>query len=131
MEEKLRNEARLLHRGCREHFRGSVSRISHDGWYISPSSQLAFENLAARMCDTPSSVEYRQIVSEIQQRWPNTKTWMAWWIRPDNSRLIMQSQMEMTAELQIETQASTNGEEALHHVIYLSTRLASGTCRLT
>ncbi|KAJ3925681.1 MAG: hypothetical protein NXY57DRAFT_948889 [Lentinula lateritia] len=115
--EQLRERAQELLKGCREHYRASVSRIKKMIGVVGNSGDH-FENLALGLLDLSSSKEFQQHVGELRASFPLANGWIAWWIREEHASMLFKSQRRMEPALWSSMPDTTNAEEAMHWRLY-------------
>ncbi|CAJ0632045.1 4275_t:CDS:2 [Entrophospora sp. SA101] len=81
--EYLRNEAKTLLKGCEEHFRQSITRISKNHAVVKHETSKKFESMALELLEIDEKEEFYKNVKIIQETWPNTTSWLEWWVYTD------------------------------------------------
>jgi hypothetical protein len=79
---QLRQDAGQILRGCKEHFRSGVTRISRIGGVIPVEQRGTFVQQALGLLSSPTDTDFRKQAQEIIQEFPKTASWLEWWLRP-------------------------------------------------
>ncbi|KAF9533317.1 hypothetical protein CPB83DRAFT_903260 [Crepidotus variabilis] len=117
-EEELKEAARKLLRGCQEHFRAAVTRISRIAAVIPPKQQDSFVARACSLVTAKSLDEFYRIARLIIRDFPLTATWLAWWMRESHACMIFEAKREMDLKIWESIPQTTNAEEAMHWKLY-------------
>jgi hypothetical protein len=117
-EDDLRDAAQRILRGCKEHFRSSVTRLSRINGVIPPGSRDIFIERALALVSVPTHDEFMKVARLIIRDFPETGTWLAWWLRPAHASMLFESQMLMEPEIWESIPETTNVEEAMHWKLY-------------
>lgn len=106
-----------LLRGCVEHYRASITRISRNNAIVSINQKDNFCSLALSLLKISDILEYEQVISNLLSQFPNCKKWLKWWITPEHRQLIFPSFQDKTLGDKpiVET---TNAQEAMHSIYY-------------
>ncbi|THU83001.1 hypothetical protein K435DRAFT_640642, partial [Dendrothele bispora CBS 962.96] len=110
--------AMTLLQGCRYHFDKSVSCIAHITSVIHPGMVPQFKQVCKSLVDVTDKEEFQSLVALIQAKWPGTKSWLSWWLRPEHACMIFQSQKTMAPENADHIPSATNAQESMHSKIY-------------
>ncbi|KZV89850.1 hypothetical protein EXIGLDRAFT_136981 [Exidia glandulosa HHB12029] len=119
--EELEEAAVSLLRGCGEHFRSSITRVTHSA-KLFPAANAgrtaeAFTQLALSLLwDIPQD-EYHQRVKNIHRLYPALSPWLEWWTRPTVAPMIFPAVKSMADEDWAAMPATSNAEESQHNVI--------------
>ncbi|CAA7259307.1 unnamed protein product [Cyclocybe aegerita] len=116
--EELHLAAEHLTRGCQEHYRASVTRVSRIGGAVPPEKVDAFKDRALGLLNAPDSDAFLERASLLIRDFPSLKSWMAWWMRPSNASRLFESERVMDIEIWTSLPSTTNAEEAMHWKLY-------------
>jgi hypothetical protein len=117
-ESDLREAARRVLRGCKEHFRAGVTRLSRINGVIPPATREIFVSRALELVSTPTSEEFLEYARLIIRDFPETATWLAWWLRPAHASMLFESQKVMDPKIWESIPDTTNAEEAMNWKLY-------------
>jgi hypothetical protein len=120
-QKELQDAAEILLRGCREHFRAGVTRISKISAVIPPEMTDAFKKRAMSLLDVLDQTEFLSLTNLLVRDFPNIKSWMNWWMRESHASMLFLSQRKMDPELWESIPETTNAEEAMHWKMYSAT----------
>lgn len=109
--------ARELIKGCREHYRASVTRISRNLNIIPFEHSSEFVMLAKSLLEAPEA-EYIKNCATIALRWPKCKRWLRWWCTPSHAGMLFKSQQKTDNDIETSMPDTTNAIESLHQVYY-------------
>jgi hypothetical protein len=112
--EDLMNAAGRILRGCKEHFRSGVTRISRINGVIPPTSHDVFVQRALALVSEPTQAEFLNKAQLIIRDFPETTSWLAWWLRPAHAATIFESQKVMDTRIWEAIPDTTKPEEAMH-----------------
>ena len=115
---QLRLDAGRILRGCKEHFRAGVTRISRIGGVIPVEQRGSFVEQAVGLLSCPTDAEFRQQARQIIQDFPKTASWLEWWLRPAHASILFESQRVMDIAIWDSIPDTTNAEEAMHWKLY-------------
>lgn len=116
--EELRIAAGRLLKGCREHYRAGLTRVSRMNAVVAPDMTEDFKRRAMSLLDLTSSREFIGQALLLVRDFPNLESWMDWWIRPDHASILFESERQMDIKLWESIPDSTNAEESMHWKIY-------------
>jgi hypothetical protein len=114
----LRDSAESLLKGCAEHFRQAVSRVSVKHAVVDPTRHDDFMRRAIRLSKVSSYDEYERVARALINEFPRITMFLAWWLRPLRAKMIMKSQRVMEEELWHSLPDTTNAQEAAHWAMY-------------
>jgi hypothetical protein len=117
-EDDLRKDAQHILRGCKEHFRSGVTRLSRINGVIPSAHREIFVQRALALVSVPTHVEFLDYARLIIRDFPETATWLAWWLRPGHATMLFESQKTMEARIWESIPETTNAEEAMHWKLY-------------
>ena len=117
-ESDLREAAQRVLRGCKEHFRAGVTRLSRINGVIPPARREIFVERALALVTAPTHVEFLEYARLIIRDFPETATWLAWWLRPAHASMLFESQKVMDPKIWNAIPDTTNAEEAMHWKLY-------------
>jgi hypothetical protein len=115
---QLRHDASRVLRGCKEHFRSGVTRISRIGGVIPVEQRDVFVEQTVRLVSSPTDEEFIQQARQIIRDFPKTASWLEWWLRPAHASMLFESQRVMDIAIWDTIPESTNAEEAMHWKLY-------------
>ncbi|POW19408.1 hypothetical protein PSHT_04672 [Puccinia striiformis] len=111
-------------KGCKEHFRQSVTRIKRNRGVVT-SDEV---NLFTSMCEgllLPTKVDgptHEMRIDEIRRRFPKAKRWIDWWSVADVESTLFPSRRKMLEDSPDGDDGlpeSTNAQESMHRVYYM------------
>jgi len=115
---ELQDAAEILLRGCREHFRAGVTRISKISAVIPPEMADTFKNRALALLDVLDQTEFLSLTTLLLRDFPMVKSWLSWWMRESHASMLFLSQRKMDPDLWNSIPETTNAEEAMHWKMY-------------
>ena len=115
---QLRDDAGRILKGCKEHFRAGVTRISQIGGVIPVEQRGSFVKQAIGLLSCPTDTKFREQAREIIQKYPKTASWLEWWLRPAHASILFESQRVMDIAIWDSIPDTTNAEEAMHWKLY-------------
>jgi len=116
--DELHNAAQKILRGCQEHFRAGVTRVSRINGVIPPESQSVFQRCALGLLNASSSEDFRSRVSLLIRDFPLVKPWISWWDRDAIASMLFESERRMDAEIWESLPSTTNAQESIHNKYY-------------
>jgi len=117
-EDSLRDAAQRILCGCKEHFCSGVTRLSRINGVIPPGSREVFIERALALVSVPTHDEFIKFAHLIIRDFPETGTWLAWWLRPAHASMLFTSQTLMEPDIWESIPETTNAEEAMHWKLY-------------
>ncbi|KAF5313015.1 hypothetical protein D9619_002316 [Psilocybe cf. subviscida] len=117
-EEELKKAAMAILRGCREHFRANVIRVSKISKFIDIHKADSFRVRALGLLDLPSTEDFTREAKRLIRDFPEIEPWLSWWIRPEHASILCSSERTMDPVLWDLLPATTNAEEAMHFRFY-------------
>lgn len=117
-EEELKAAAKAVLKGCREHFRAVVTRLSKVSKIISSENSDAFRRRALALLDLSSSKQFLQEAKKLERDFDGIGPWIEWWTRPDHAAMLFASERTMEPELWDMIPETTDAEEAMHFRFY-------------
>ena len=118
LHEELGKAAEHLLRGCEEHFRAGVTRVSRISGVIPSGMAEAFTKHALALLDTEDPQEFYSRAMLVVRDFPKVKSWMEWWLRPSHASMLCKSQRKMDADIWDSIPSTNNAEEAMHWKLY-------------
>lgn len=115
---ELNEGAKAILRGCEEHFRAAVTKVSRINGAVSPDKVAAFKARALGLLSVPGVEEFNKQANLIIRDFPKLKAWMEWWMRPSHATMLFSSQRLMEGHVVESIPATTNAEEAMHWRFY-------------
>ena len=116
----LENEAKALLKGCQEHFRQSITRVSRNHAIIEHDSALQFQSTVLELLKINNEEEFYQQVKAIQDKWPKANSWIEWWVYTDAGKMLFRALSPMNENLSNLLPSTTNAQESMHRRYYLS-----------
>jgi hypothetical protein len=117
VEELIEASGKIL-RGCQEHFRAGVTRVSRISGAVPIESKDRFVARALSLLEASDSDEYRYRAALIARDYPKLKSWLDWWMRPAHASMLFSSERKMDIEIWDMIPKTTNAEEAMHWKLY-------------
>lgn len=118
-EEEVEAEAHSLIKGCLQHYRASIDRLTKDSGLVPHELRREFRQMAMALVDA-SMDTFKQIQEEIGEKFPVLQPWLAWWTRKETAQKIFSAYKTMDAELDKCMPSTNNAEEAMHFKFYKS-----------
>ena len=87
---QLRHDAGRILKGCKEHFRAGVTRISRIGGVIPVEERGSFIQQAIGLLSSPTDTDFRKQATVIIQKFPKTASWLEWWLRPAHASILFE-----------------------------------------
>ena len=116
--EELSAAAGKLLRGCQEHFRAAITRVSRINGAVPPDMKEAFTDRALALLHCSSTDDFNLRANLIIRDFPPLKSWMEWWMRPAHARMLFESECQMDIEIWESIPKTTNAEEVMHWKLY-------------
>lgn len=116
--EQLNEAATSLLKGCLQHFRSGIARVKRISGVIPPDRADAFEARVLALLTAPDSNEFRARGAVVIRDFPQSKTWLQWWMRESHASMLFTSERKMEPEIWESIPDSTNAEEAMHWKMY-------------
>lgn len=116
--DQLRTEAAKLLRGCREHFRANVTRISRINAVVPPESTQHFKDRTLELLDVKDSKAFLELASSLLKDFPKIAPWLAWWLKEEHAAMLFASKRSMSEFIWDSIPKTTNAEEAMHWKLY-------------
>jgi hypothetical protein len=63
--------------------------------------------------------EFDKVIESIQKNWPNTSSWLEWWIHTDAGRMLFPTLRSMDEDLSKKLPDSINAQESMHRRYYM------------
>ncbi|KAF8829448.1 hypothetical protein HHX47_DHR3000949 [Lentinula edodes] len=117
-EDTLYSAAEVLLRGCEEHFRASVTRIKKIHGVVPVHSEKHFEELVLGLISAKDLDDFHARVEVIQRDFPLTNSWLGWWLRESNARMLFETHTRMEPDIWTSIPNTTNAQEAQHWKLY-------------
>lgn len=114
----LREVAEGLLKGCQEHYRAGVTRISRMIGVIGEGNANAFKARAMGLLDAPSSEAFIQQALHLVRDFPNLKSWMEWWARPSHAAMLFKTERKMDINVWESIPDTNNAEESMNWKFY-------------
>lgn len=117
-EDELKVAGSNLLKGCQEHFRAGVTRVSRISAAVSPDKADFFIARALALLEAPNSIEFASRAALIIEEYPKLEAWMDWWTRPVHAAMLFSSERQMDLEIWESLPDTNNAEEAMHWKLY-------------
>lgn len=117
-EEKLREDAIAVLKGCREHFRKGVTRVSKISAIVHPSQSSDFQGQAHALLDLEDTEKFLNAAHVFMETYPKVIPWLSWWMRPAHASMLFTSERSMAPAIWDSIPDTTNAEEAMHWKLY-------------
>ncbi|KAI0737390.1 hypothetical protein C8Q80DRAFT_1125393 [Daedaleopsis nitida] len=114
----LRTAAEHLLKGCQQHFRSGVTRLSRIGSVVEPEKERRFRTLTEDLLSADNLEEFRLTAHDVLNEFPRLAPWLNWWLRDEHASMLFQSHRRMEPILWESVPSTTNAEEAMHFKIY-------------
>lgn len=114
----LRAAAEGLLKGCKQHFRSGVTRVSRIGGVIPLGQERTFRSLTEELLGVDDLESFRYTAQKLALNFPLILPWLRWWMREEHARMLFQSHRCMDVLLWDSLPDTTNAEEAMHWKIY-------------
>ncbi|KAG0691978.1 hypothetical protein DFH29DRAFT_1074083 [Suillus ampliporus] len=89
-EEELRGAAAALLKGCQQHFRSQVTRVSKISAAVPPELRDHFKDRAMSLLDAGTLDEFKRIAQALLDDFPLTEKWLWWWMRDQHAKMLFQ-----------------------------------------
>jgi len=117
-EEVLQVAAEGLLKGCQEHYRAGVTRISTMAGVIPPENCNTFKARALGLLDLSTSDEFVHQSSLLVRDFPRLKSWMEGWAHPSHAAMLFNSEHVMDIDIWGSIPKTNNPEEAMNWKLY-------------
>lgn len=114
--EELRQAAEMLIKGCGEHYRAGVTRVSNISAVIPPDQKEEFKQVATSLTNSQSLSEFLEKVEYLLREFPLCKSWLEWWLR--HGRILFPALAAMDLSQFYSLPYTTNAQESMHHKLY-------------
>lgn len=115
---ELQTAAEGLLRGCKEHFRRNVTRVSKISAVVGIGKAEHFKGRALALLSAVHSEDFKSRAALLLREYPLAEPWISWWLHDARVSMLFQSERKMEPEIWDAIPATTNAEESLHHVFY-------------
>lgn len=116
--QELQVAAERLLKGCREHFRAGVTRVSRISGVVAADMADAFIIRALALLDAPTSEDFISHATRLIRDFPKLKSWMEWWLWPTVASMLFESERKMDCNLWNSMPVDNNAEESMHWKLY-------------
>jgi hypothetical protein len=114
----LEEEALTFLKGCQEHYRQSVTRIARNNAIIKHEDSTKFQSMALKLLKIDIDGFFEQ-VENIQENWPNSISWLEWWVYTDAGKILFPALSTMNESLYKQLPSSINAQESMHSRYYM------------
>jgi hypothetical protein len=114
----LEKEALAFLKGCQEHYKQSITRIARNSAIVKHEDSTKFRSMTLKLLKINFEDFFEQ-VGEIQENWPNSTTWLEWWVYTDAGKILFPALSTMDEGLYKKLPGSTNAQESMHSQYYM------------
>jgi hypothetical protein len=111
--EELKEVVNGLLKGCLFHYNKSVTQLAKAEKIIPSQDCSEFRNRCKDLL-TADEDEFFEIIESIRSTWPHLKSWLNWWLIPENAQMLFSCMHKMTPELTLKLPDTSNAEESMH-----------------
>src|SRR5882762_1587337 len=115
---ELDSAAEKLLKGCRQHFRSGVTRISKINGVVPANSTEAFKSRVEALLEANDVETFLSRAEVIIREYPRTETWLRWWMRDVHASMLFTAQRKMEPHIWEQMPDTTNAGEAMHWKLY-------------
>lgn len=116
--EELGTASEKLLKGCRQHFRSGVTRISKINGVVPQGSTEAFKGRVDALLEADDVEMFMSRAEVVIREFPRTETWLRWWMRDAHASMLFTSQRKMEPHIWEQMPDTTNAGEAMHWKLY-------------
>ncbi|KAF8988920.1 hypothetical protein BDQ17DRAFT_1257419, partial [Cyathus striatus] len=116
--EELSEAAISLLKGCREHFRANITRISCIHGVVSPERVPEFKKRMLALLNCGGVHQFRKDVQTVLYDFPLARPWLNWYLRESTASMLFVSKRTMEPAIWDSMSETTNAAEAQHWKIY-------------
>ena len=116
-EDELRDKAFKLLKGCKQHFRRFVIRVSNISGAVPINHKTDFRRRALSLMTCTSVDEYQHQIDFLTSHFPKTKSFFVWWTSREHARMLFPVEYA-NPKLFNNLRDDTNPEESMHNKIY-------------
>jgi hypothetical protein len=113
--DELEGLAESLLKGCHQHFRRQVDRVSKISAVVSPPLKDAFTNMCLKLAHTTDETEFQKSALYLNNEFPLARPWLAWWLRSEHAQEVFPACARMSEELWHSLPDTTNAGESIHN----------------
>jgi hypothetical protein len=117
-EATLRQDAAALLKGCQQHFKSGVKRVSNISAVVPPARKSYFQTACTGLVTAREYQEFLARLKVILEEFPLSGDFFTWYMHPDRAPMIFASQSTMDPEVAAKLPNDTNPEEAQHNKLY-------------
>ncbi|KAH7907178.1 hypothetical protein BJ138DRAFT_1014934 [Hygrophoropsis aurantiaca] len=117
-DDRLRQAAASLIKGCQQHFRSQVTRVSKISGAVPPHLKEHFQDRTMSLLEAPNVTEFNHTVDALLQDFPQIETWLRWWLRESHASMLFPPFRAMREDIWQSIPNTTNAEESMHWKIY-------------
>ncbi|EHS63272.1 uncharacterized protein PGTG_21489 [Puccinia graminis f. sp. tritici CRL 75-36-700-3] len=113
--------ARNLLKGCREHYRQSITRVKRNWAVITADEEEPFRKACMDLLTPPAANEptHEEKVDSIHRRYPKVKKWLDWWTTADVEAMLFRTRKPLLEDTPDARPETTNGQESMHRLYYM------------
>lgn len=116
---QLRNDAKNLLKGCVEHFRAGVVRVSNISGAIHPADKHKFRSRTLGLLEAKDHEDFVARAEVVMRDYPMSISFLSWWLMSDHAEMLFPTERKMDLHLSLRLPDSTNAEEAQHNKLYV------------
>ncbi|KAH7907135.1 hypothetical protein BJ138DRAFT_1215655, partial [Hygrophoropsis aurantiaca] len=117
---ELRAAAAALLKGCQQHFRSQVTRVSKISGVIPPDQKEHFQDRAKSLLTAANLDAFHKIADALLRDYPNVENWLRWWMRDTHASMLFEPFRSMPDHIWESIPNTTNAEEAMHRKLYVA-----------
>ncbi|EFP92034.1 uncharacterized protein PGTG_17865 [Puccinia graminis f. sp. tritici CRL 75-36-700-3] len=118
-------EVRRMLKGCREHFRQSVTRIKRNRALMTADEEEPFQKACMDLLEHQEAggKTHEEKVDFLRRCYPKFRNWLDWWTVSDIEALLFPSRQPRLEDTPDGLSNTTNAQESMHRIYY---RLSDG-----
>lgn len=109
-----------LLKGCQQHFRAGVIRVSNISQVIAPADKHRFRSSALGLLQALDHNDFLDRAAAVVREFPACTSWLEWWLMPERARKLFPTELRMEEELAKLIPDHTNAAESQHNKLYLA-----------
>ncbi|KAH7919295.1 hypothetical protein BV22DRAFT_1051142 [Leucogyrophana mollusca] len=125
-EGELHEAAAALLKGCQQHFRSQVTRVSKISGVVPPELKEHFQDRALSLLRVSDMETFNQTTAALLTDFPKIESWLCWWLWESHASMLFEPFRVMLGDLWQWIPNTTNAEEAMHWKIYQGIKMRYG-----
>ncbi|OAV99803.1 hypothetical protein PTTG_25298 [Puccinia triticina 1-1 BBBD Race 1] len=115
-----RKEVRGMLKGCRKHYRQSITRIKRNRALITVDQEEPFRKACMGLLNRaePGGQSHEQKIDFIRRRFPKVRKWLDWWTVSDVEALLFPSRESRLEDKPDGLPETKNAQESMHRTYY-------------